>query len=152
MDKQKAIETEVKRHENILKRIGFANKIAKQVEPLLPTGWKSEYDHFFDELVFSSGQVDNEGNKKPSEEFKLVCKILGKMANSEADREASVDKETNEITKLEATFYFRIPNIERSFSVLVKQYYPDHKCEIKWETKAYQTPIVSDECLGLGGE
>ncbi len=152
MDKKKAIERENKRHEKAIKKITFACKIAKKVEPLLPKGWISSYSQFFSELVFSSNNSEGKDSKKPSEEFKLVCKILAKMGGYENWREAKASKETNEITELNANFSFSTDKDNPSLSVEVVQHDPDHKCEIKWETKSYQKAIVSDECLGLGGE
>lgn len=156
MDKQKAIEKEIKRHEDILKTIDFAYRIARKVKPLLPEGWSTKYTHFLDRLRISSGEPDKKDNKKPSEEFKLVCKILEKICSFSGSREADANEETNEISQLEARFFFEFKKREEEYFqplvVEVKQYYPDHKCEIKWEKKSYYTSIVSDECLGLGGE
>ncbi len=152
MDKEGAIEAENKRHEKAIKKITLAYKIAKKVEPLLPKGWISSYSQLFSELVFSSNNSKGKDSKRPSEEFKLVCKILAKMGGYENWREAKASKETNEITELNANFSFSTDKDNPPLSVEVVQYDPDHKCEIKWEIKTYQKAIVSDACLGLGGE
>jgi hypothetical protein len=156
VNKKKAIEKEVKRHEDVLRTIEFAYRIAKKIKPLLPEGWLCEYFHYLNHLNVSSGEAGKKENKKPSEEFKLVCKILEKMCSFQGRREAEANEETNEISALEARFYFEFKKREEGYFqplvVEVKQYYPDHKCEIKWEKKSYYTSIVSDECLGLGGE
>lgn len=152
MVKKEAIKVENERHEKAIKKITFAYKIVKKVEPLLPEGWISGYNHLFNELIFSSENSAGEKSKKPSEEFKLVCKILAKMDGYENWREAKANKETNEITELSANFSLPTGKDDPDLTVEVVQYDPDHRCEIKWETKTYEKAIVSDECLGLGGE
>lgn len=152
MDKKEALKEEMERHEGSVKKITLAYRISKKVEPLLPEGWISSYSHLFNELIFSSNALIEKDSKKPSEEFKLVCKILAKMGGYENWREAKANKETNEITTLEANFSLSVGKGNPDLTVEVMQYDPDHRCEIKWETKTYQKAIVSDECLGLGGE
>lgn len=156
MDKRKAIEGENKRHEDILVTIEYAHKISKKIKLLLPADWSTRYIYSSGRLLVSNGDSGKAGNKKPSEEFKLVCKILEKMCSSQGSREAEANEETNEISMLEARFYFEFKKREEGYFsplvVEVKQYYPDHKCEIKWEKQTYLTSKVSDECLGLGGE
>ena len=152
MDKRKALQEENKRHEKSVKKIKLAGEIARKVKPLLPNGWSSTYFNLFDELCFSNDELGSKDNRKPSEEFKLICKILKKAGGYETLREAKANKETNELTSLEAHFLFDKDGTPGSLTVEVTQYHPDHKCEIKWETKTYQKAIVSDACLGLGGE
>ena len=152
MDKKEAIVIENERHKTTLKLISFADEIAKKVEPLLPSGWSSGYFHLLNELLISNSEANAKDNKKPSEEFKLICKILKEMGGWETLREAKVNRRNNEIIRFEATFSFSKDGIPKDLMVDVIQYHPDHKCEIKWETKTYQKAIISDACLGLGGE
>ena len=151
MDKKEALEEEITRHKEIIESIELADTIAKKIKSLLPKGWSSRYGNFLNRLYISSGDLEKSDNKKPSEEFKLVCKILSKLCDFDGTREANADEETNTIIALEAKYYFRLKEHNATLTVAVTQYHPEHKCEIEWREETYVIARVSDDCLGLGG-
>lgn len=151
MDKKKALKEAKESYEEELKQIELAEKITKKIDPLLPKGWESHFDR--DRaypIVFQSGTyTEDKPNKKPAEEFKLVCKLVEKLIGIKLIREAHANKE-NGLYGLEGHRAHYVKKIDGSIKVLM--YNPDHSCEVKFEREYYLKAIVSDDCLGLQGE
>jgi len=135
-----------------LKRIEFAKTIAGKIEPNLPDGWECRIELICFNLRIRKGAWGKDIEKHDANEFKLVCKLV-EMAYPDINlkKDAFVNKD-GKIIRLSAEGYYE--EKDNLIQVQVHLYYPTlmPNCKITWEEQLVRKPIISDECLGIGGK
>ena len=142
MNKEEALKKAKETYEKTIEKINLAEKLCKIVDPLLPSGWKSEFQSYFQEVEFSKDESSD------AIEFRVVCDTLEKITGYELSRRIGGDKENQHLF---AYGHYDNPNGHSWITVNINLNKPEG-CKITfkrtWETK----PIVDEKCLGIHKE
>jgi len=139
------------RYDMYLKRIELCKEVADKIEYALPMGWNMDIRDVGFPLSIWKGSIGGQ-KEVDSGEFKLVCMLIEKaIPGLKLERVAHVNDE-GKLIFLKAYDFLRK---EWGFvEIEVIAYNPTlmPNCKIEWKTETIRRAVVSDECLGIGGE
>lgn len=144
MDKEKALKELEEEHEEGKIAVDYSVALCEKIEPLLPLGWKSEYNVTWKYLTFSKREKAN------AAEFRAVCGVVDKVLGRKLIRNAGG---TESFPYIYGSSYFCLPIKDKTIwmDVRVELNKPDG-CKFIFKEVKEMKPVVNDSCLGIRKE